>query len=558
MRVGIYARKSTEQTGIADGHSSVERQVANARAYADGKGWTVLENQIYIDDGISGGEFLKRPGFLRLMNAVAPRRQFDVLVMSEESRLGREAIETAYALKQMISAGVRVFFYLDDRERTLQGPTDKLLMSVAAFADELERERARQRTYDALSRKAKAGHVTGGRVFGYDNIPITGADGTRTHVERRINEAEAAVVRTIFERATQGEGVRRIALALNAAGAPAPRSQRGRPRAWSPSSVFEVLHRDLYRGAVIWNRSRKRDDWGRTHQQPKTEKDWIQHQDERLRIVTEDAWAAANVRIDARRRAYLASTGGERHGRPAASKPSKYLLTGLVECGQCHGSLVVRTNSRLGKARVPMLACWHYHTRGTTVCDNRTQAALDDVSAVVIDKLAQMLTSPAVLAVAVAVAQDVLGDAMANRDDDVARAADTIAALDAEAGRLVELTAAGVGDMPAVIARLRSIKERRATLERLVVNPSAPAMPTAVELAARIRDRVTAWRDALQGNPAKAKPILEGLLEGRIVVTPVAGTKEFDVKIPFNGEGLLTGVSLPKALASPTGFEPVF
>ena len=59
-------------------------------------------------------------------------------------------------------------------------------MSVAAFADELERERSRQRTYDAMSRKAQAGHVTGGRVFGYDNVRVDG------HVERRINEAEAA------------------------------------------------------------------------------------------------------------------------------------------------------------------------------------------------------------------------------------------------------------------------------------------------------------------------------------------------------------------------------
>ena len=55
---------------------------------------------------------------------------FQVLVMSEESRLGREAIETAYALKQLVTAGVRVFVYLEDRERTFDSPTDKLLMSL--------------------------------------------------------------------------------------------------------------------------------------------------------------------------------------------------------------------------------------------------------------------------------------------------------------------------------------------------------------------------------------------------------------------------------------------
>ena len=49
--------------------------------------------------------------------------------MSEEFRLGREAIETAYALKEIVQAGVRLFFYLEDRERTLDSPTDKIMLS---------------------------------------------------------------------------------------------------------------------------------------------------------------------------------------------------------------------------------------------------------------------------------------------------------------------------------------------------------------------------------------------------------------------------------------------
>jgi len=59
------------------------------------------------------------------MNALKPRPPLLVLVMSEESRLGREQIETAYALKQITDAGVRVFFYLEDRERTLDSAMDK-------------------------------------------------------------------------------------------------------------------------------------------------------------------------------------------------------------------------------------------------------------------------------------------------------------------------------------------------------------------------------------------------------------------------------------------------
>jgi DNA invertase Pin-like site-specific DNA recombinase len=169
----------------------------------------VLDEHVYVDDGISGAEFANRPGFLRLMNTLKPRAPFQVLIMSEESRLGREAIETAYALKQLVQAGVRVFFYLEDRERTLDSPTDKIMLSLTTFADELEREKARQRTYDAMQRKARAGHVCGGRVFGYDNVEILGADGQRSHVERRINEEEAAVIRRIFEMCAAGAGLTR-------------------------------------------------------------------------------------------------------------------------------------------------------------------------------------------------------------------------------------------------------------------------------------------------------------------------------------------------------------
>jgi len=57
------------------------------------KGWTIADQPVYEDDGISGAEFPNRPGFVRLMASLKPRAPFQVLIMSEESRLGREAIE---------------------------------------------------------------------------------------------------------------------------------------------------------------------------------------------------------------------------------------------------------------------------------------------------------------------------------------------------------------------------------------------------------------------------------------------------------------------------------
>jgi hypothetical protein len=102
--------------------------------------------------------------------------------------------------------------------------------SATAFADELEREKVRQRVIDALSRKARAGYVAGGRVFGYDNVPICDGSGRRSHVELRINEAEATVVVQIFALCAEGLGVKAIALRLNTEGALCPRPRRAAGR----------------------------------------------------------------------------------------------------------------------------------------------------------------------------------------------------------------------------------------------------------------------------------------------------------------------------------------
>ena len=67
MTAAIYARKSTEETGVADEQKSVARQIEHARHYAQRKGWNIANENVYVDDGISGAEFANRPGFLRLM-----------------------------------------------------------------------------------------------------------------------------------------------------------------------------------------------------------------------------------------------------------------------------------------------------------------------------------------------------------------------------------------------------------------------------------------------------------------------------------------------------------
>src|SRR5207245_3533835 len=154
------------------------------------------------------------------------------LIMSEESRLGRELIETSWILKQIIDAGVRVFLYLEDREVTLQSAAEKIMLSLKNFGSEFERESASRRTRDALIRRATAGHVTGGRVYGYDNLEIMSPSsrsdgrGQRQYVVRRINPGQATIVRRIFSLYADGMGITRIAKLLNDDAVTPPRQDR--------------------------------------------------------------------------------------------------------------------------------------------------------------------------------------------------------------------------------------------------------------------------------------------------------------------------------------------
>jgi hypothetical protein len=125
LRCAIYARKSNEDDATEE-LRSVTRQVERSREYAARKGWRSHPDLVFVDDGISGAEFKRRPGLARLLTA-AEAHAFDALVMSEPSRLGHEQAETTYVLKRLNDAGAQVWYYLEDRRAQLDTAVGKLM-----------------------------------------------------------------------------------------------------------------------------------------------------------------------------------------------------------------------------------------------------------------------------------------------------------------------------------------------------------------------------------------------------------------------------------------------
>jgi site-specific DNA recombinase len=448
MIAAIYARKSTEQTGVSDEEKSVTRQIEHAKAYAAKKGWTVPEELIFVDDGISGAEFVKRPGFIRLMNALKPKPSYQFLVMSEGSRLGREQIETAYVLKQIVDSGVRVFFYLEDRERTLDTPLEKLLLQLSNYADEQERDRARTRTYDAMVRKARLGHVTGGMTYGYDNQDVQSSEGHRLHVVRVVNPKEAVIVRQIFEMYAGGLGITRIAHHLNHEKVLAPRQN---VTGWSPSAVREMLRRPLYRGQIVWNKSEKIVRGGTKKRRRRPECDRIVIDAPELRIIPADLWESVQARL-----ARIKATGPRER-----DVESKYLLTGMARCAQCGGPMLVvgpGTSRREGR----YYACAYHKKRGSTICKNGMLAEQELLDKVLLRSLANVLQEK-VLDVAI---EDALFKIRSQQDTQLDRRTQIereLSLIEATEKRLVDGIAKG-DSMDPLLARLRSEETRKKEL----------------------------------------------------------------------------------------------
>jgi hypothetical protein len=104
------------------------------------------------------------------------------------------------------------------------------------------------------------------------------------------------VVVRIFEMYAAGSSYATIAKTFNAEGILSPQnSRRGKPRAWCPTAIREMLRNELYRGARTWNRTETifNPADGKSKPRPRPESQWVKKEVPELRIVPDDLWHRA-------------------------------------------------------------------------------------------------------------------------------------------------------------------------------------------------------------------------------------------------------------------------
>ena len=207
-RCALYACYSSDQQRAA----SIEDQFRVCREYADRAGCRIAG--AYRDAAVSGASMILRPGIQALLED-ARRGAFDVVVAEALDRVSRDQADVAVLYKHLKFAGVMIV-------TLAEGEISELHVGLKGTMNALFLKDLAAKTRRGLRGRVEAGKSGGGRSYGYDVVRRHDDAGEPIRGERRIDEAEAEIVRRIFREFANGASPRAIAQRLSADGVPAP------------------------------------------------------------------------------------------------------------------------------------------------------------------------------------------------------------------------------------------------------------------------------------------------------------------------------------------------
>ena len=190
---------------------------------------------------------------LQIIKERAKQGKFDILLVFMFDRIGRIADETPFVVEWFVKNGIRVWSTQEGEQR-FDNHTDKLTNYIRFWQADGESEKTSIRTKTALGQLVEDGGFKGGLApYGYDLVK-SGRFNKRKHevFELAVNEAEAAVVRIIFDKYVhEGYGAQRIATYLNNLGY---RARSG--KMWHHATIRGILCNLTYTGVLRSGESR--------------------------------------------------------------------------------------------------------------------------------------------------------------------------------------------------------------------------------------------------------------------------------------------------------------
>lgn len=309
LRVTYYARVSSESD---EQLNSLGNQISYYEDFIrKNAAWTFVPG--YIDEGLSGISTKRRENFNRMVDD-AEVGKFDLVITKEISRFARNTLDSIQYTRQLLNAGVGVFFQ-NDNINTFDEDSELRLSIMSSIAqDELRK----------LSSRVKFGHqqaikqnvvLGNSRIFGYIK-----KDGRLV-----IDEDQAVMVRQLFELyATDEYSMKQLETLFWEKGY---RNHNGKKIAHSTMSG--MISNPKYKGYYVGNKVKVVDMFTKKQKFLPPE-EWVMFKDETGEIVpaivSEELWEQANAVLRRRSEDVKNRQGVCNHAN---------LLTGKLFCTHC-------------------------------------------------------------------------------------------------------------------------------------------------------------------------------------------------------------------------------
>ncbi len=285
-----------------------------------------------------------------------------------------------------------------------------------------------------------------------------------------------------------------------------------------------ILRNEIYIGNVIWNRSEwvKRPGTRIRTYRLRPRDQWIIEKHPELRIVPKELWNRVQARLS-----------HTHPGLPKRGRRGTYLLTGILKCHHCGGSLTMIDQRCYG--------CGTRNRGGDAACDNSIRIRRDKLEDRFLSGVREQLLSPDTIRWA----EKEISKLLVTPDQDTGSIKAEINVTEAEIARVIEaITKVGISD--ALECKLKDLEQRQSALRcELASAETIVELPDVSAIAAHW----TAAVDRLGDLPKTLTP--SELDTARSALKGLFG----EVRVDRHGKGY-AALGLPTNMVAGAGFEP--
>ncbi len=301
-RLAAYCRVSTDKE---DQLHSFAAQIRYYMNYADEhKEYKLVD--VYADKGLSGKSLKNRDEMNRLLKDCESGK-VDCIIVKSVSRFARNTQELLSTLRMLRGIGVTVYF--EEQGIDTSKMNSEIFITFPGMIAQQESEAISGNVRWSILEQMKNGEYT-------PHIPPYGYKAVGGELE--IDEAQAIVIRRIFEMYLSGNGKQAIANVLNDEKVP---TRAGHTK-WTHTTVAYILNNERYMGDAVLQKRYRTEIFPYQSKINHGEKEKYYVEEANLPIVTKETFEATQL-LQKKRECHC------------GVQKNKYILSRMLFCGQC-------------------------------------------------------------------------------------------------------------------------------------------------------------------------------------------------------------------------------